>query len=307
MKTRTAPLFGLIALLLFASCKKEEAPEVKPETNQAAPKTTEVEVPATEEKLTLNLTAASIADNAAIAELEKAISEKLGRSFEVSISADVAGVVESLRNNEANLARLPAWPYLAAHHRADMSVFAVEVVNGKSSQDSLWVVRADEKAKSLVDLKSKAIGFTTNTSAAGYLFASAALFDAKVLTLDDDPMKIFKDVQFTGGERTSVDRLIAGDLDAVALSQDGFEKLDEATRAKLKILNTQGPVPRASFSMKSMMSPEDKESIKKAFLELDPALIKRAFGVDGLSAVEEFEYSGAMEKVVQTVAADLPL
>lgn len=307
----------LLAALALSSygCDKSKSNEEQP---PPAATTAEQVVPAPadtiekeSESLTLVMAATAVSEPAALADFETFLTTETGVTTKIELLAGATEVIDTLRSGDADIARFAAWPYLVAHHRANMEVLVVEVRGDKTTHDSHWVIRADSKIKDLRDLKGKAIAFSNAASAAGYLFPSASLFEAKILGLDDDPGKIFSEVEFAGTEAAALQRLLGKTSEAVSVSASALAELTPEERKLVKVLHTQGPVPNASISVRSGLAPEVKEKLKAALLKLNEEghrpLLKRMFGADGFAAQEQYEYTDRLEKVIEIVAADLPL
>jgi len=311
----TASLLAALALSI-AGCDKSKTGVDTPPSDPATAEQIPTVAPADSkeqalESLTMVMTAASLNEPSALPDFEAYLTAATGLPTKIQLLTNAAEAIDTLREGKAEVARLAAWPYLVAHHRADMEVLAVEVHGEKTTHDSHWAIRADSKIRDIKELKGKSIAFSNAASAAGYLFPSASLFEAELLGLDDDPADVFSDVNFAGSEAAALQRLLDKSSDAAAVSENALAELSPDDRKLVKVLHTQGPVPNASISVRSGLDAEIKEKLKAALLNLNEeenrSLLKRLFGADGLAAQEQYEYTDRLEKIIETVAADLPL
>lgn len=242
-----------------------------------------------------------------VAPLEAYLTEAIGKKVVVQVVPADEQVIEALRKGEAQLSYTAAWTFMIAHQRADMEVQAVSTVAETAETDSLWVVLAKAPIKSLANLKGKKIAFTYASSAEGFLFPLASLMEAKVLSPDDDPEKVFSVVAFAGSDTAAIEGLRAKKYDAVAISGDAFP----SDAKDLRILSKQGPVPRAAFAAKSTLDPELKSKVSAALLALgapeNSELRTKFFGEVGLTSKAHYEYTQALQKAIDAVDAEYPL
>lgn len=244
--------------------------------------------------------------------LRSFLNKELGIKAEVVAPGDFKTIVDALRADEAHVAYLPAWPYMVSHHKADMEVILVGQNQGKTEYQSQWMVSSKSTIKTLADLKGRSIAFTAPTSAAGFLYPTAALFEANVLTASDDPTVIFKDVQFSGSDKDALHQLTQGKIDAVAVREDAPSTyLNEDEQKTIRVIHSKGPVPADCIAVRNTLPPEVKERIKTAFLKLNApenaAILKDVFGVEALVESQHYQYTETLQNVIETVEADFPL
>ena len=307
-------IYALVFSLALMGCEKKGDTPVVPLTNQAtqtgAQTAAQADIPdphaAMDDKLVMVVERNMILDRD-VAPLEAYLSGAIGKKVIVEVVPADEQVIEALRKGEAQMSYTAAWTFMIAHQRADMEVEAVATVAETAETDSLWVVLAKAPIKSLANLKGKKIAFTYASSAEGFLFPLASLMEAKVLSPDDDPEKVFALVAFAGSDTAALEGLRAKKYDAVAISGDAWPK-----EAKdLRILSKQGPVPRAAFASKSTLDPELKSKISAALLGMDAAendeLRTKFFGKVGLTAKAHHEYTQALQKAIDVVDAEYPL
>lgn len=243
-----------------------------------------------------------------IGPLQDYLSSKIGKPVVVQLVPTEDQVIEQLHSGAAQMSFTPSWTFMIAHQRADMEVVAVTTVDDSAFVDSLWLVAKKSKIKSTKDLKGKKVGFTTASSAEGFLLPLSQLMKDGVLSRHDDPEAVFKSVGFAGSDQAALAGLLDGKYEAVAVSADA---LDDSSRAKVAVLKKQGPVPREAFSAKSTLDDEVKAKISAALLDLakpeNAALKSSVIGDVGLVKEAHYEYTQAIQDAIDTVDADYPL
>lgn len=295
------------ALGLSVGCDKKESPvpTEKPVAVEAPTPTPEPEAP-TLNKIVFVLSPGSGTHEGFNAFLQK----ELGIDTAVVAPGDYKTIVDALRADEAHIAYLPSWPYMVSHHKADMEVILVGQSQGKTEYQSQWLVSAKSPIKTLADLKGKAIAFTAPTSASGFLYPTAALFEASVLTASDDPTVIFKDVQFSGSDKDALHQLTHAKIDAVAVREDAPAKyLTEEEQKSIRVIHSKGPVPADCIAVRNTLPEDVKARIKTALLKLNAPenaqILKDVFGVDALVESQHYQYTETLQNVIET--ADFPL
>lgn len=233
----------------------------------------------------------------------------LGTPTEVFLPTSYATVVEALRAGHAHVAYLSGWPYLIAHREFGAELLVAEERNGAPSYQSQWYVRADGDVRSLADLRGRAAAFPSPTSTSGYLFPIASLVDAGLLGTGEDPKAFFGQIVFAGGYQQALQALVNGSVDAAAASDYAFDLyLDEAQRARVRVLARQGPVPTHGIAVRGDLPAAWKRRIRDALLGLNEephrALLRSVYGAERLVPVTHDEHVAALERALRLVGAD---
>ncbi len=295
---------ALLCLAFTNACdKKEKLAEKNAEVDAAQAVD---EKPAADEKAkTFAVALPSGTDMEGGKALADAITKETGVPTTARAYPDFNETLEALRDGEVQIAILDAWPYYTGHHKADLTVLAAAERGGSVEFESGWYVRADSKIDSLEDLAAKKIMFGGRDTAAGFLFATEALLDSKVIGPDDDPTKVFGEVQFAPDEAAALASLISKKTDAVSVSAPSVQALEKPESVRL--LSKHGPVPTTALAIKSMTDPELKEKVRAAFVSLDAELSKKATGEPSWVAREHFEYAEALQRASEKTMAEYPL
>ncbi|WP_230467136.1 phosphate/phosphite/phosphonate ABC transporter substrate-binding protein [Lujinxingia vulgaris] len=295
-----------LALLLGASlaltaCEKEEAEPA--EVTEEAAEATEEEA-AEEIELTF---AFQPQENPEGLELDaermaEFIEEQTGYEVEIFLPTNYSAVVEALRSDNADVAYFSGLPYLVAHENAGVELLVVEERGGNPFYYSQWYALADSDIESIADLKGRSIAFTSPTSTSGYLFPLGKVIDEGHLTADQDPTEFFGNVTYAGGYQQALLALVNGQVDAAAASDYALEQyLDEEQRAKVKVIERQGPVPTHGIAIRGDLPQEVKDKVRDALLALNEPenaeLLKSVYGAESIIARGHEEHVGELKRM----------
>ena len=144
------------------------------------------------------------------------IVERLQKDMSVPIrivvGEDYADMERMVVTGEVDLANLTPFSYVQAQARApDIHVFASHVSDGSPSYACYVIVRDDDPAHSLGDLKGRTFGFVDRSSASGWLVPAARMLGEGLHPIDD------LRVTFQGGHDRVFDALVDGQIDAGAI------------------------------------------------------------------------------------------
>ena len=314
-----APLLMSSALAFAFGCDKERAVDEPNAPGLAQPAevadTIEpIKAPATIEKLVFAFQPQENPEGLELSgkQLAEFMEKETGIKTEVFVPTSYAAVVEALRNDHAQVAYFSGWPYLIAHHGAEVDLLVVEERDGKPFYYSQWYVAADSPIESLADLKGKPIAFTSPTSTSGYLFPLAKVIEEGHLEAKQDPKEFFGEVIFAGGYEAALKSLVAGKVEAAAASDYAPGRyLSPEEQAKIRVLTKQGPAPTHGIAIKRSVPKEVRDQIQAALLKLNEPehkeLLKSIYGAEKLVARTHDEHVAALDKAQQLVGAEYPL
>jgi phosphonate transport system substrate-binding protein len=210
--------------------------------------------------------------------LAKALGTSLGRPVKVIVPLSTAVIIEGLSNGSIDLGYLSATDMVNARDAGAASLLLVGEIDGKRSYESLWLCLKDSTHKQIADLQGKPVAFASRTSTSGYL---VPLLDLKKQNLiEKNPTDFFGEgnVWFGTGYMSAVERVLAGEAEAAAVSDYVYDKdkhLTPEQKARLRILAKQGPVPTHVIAVASSLTPEASAQLRAALLdfsEKNPAL-----------------------------------
>ncbi len=210
-------------------------------------------------------------------ELSAFLSAKLGRPVEIVIPLSATVILEGFANGTIDLGYLSATDLVNARSRgvADL-LLAGEFADGRTAYDSYWVVKKEAGYGSIEDLRGKPVAFASRTSTSGFVVPLFDLQKRGLLGADADPAGFFGagNVFFGVGYVSAIERLLAGEAEAAAVSYyvlDQDKHLTLEQRAKLRVLQKQGPVPSHVLAARVSLAPADAEALRAALLGLNEA------------------------------------
>ncbi|GEM_PF-237356 len=207
--------------------------------------------------------------------LEAFLSRELGRPAEVVIPLSAATILEGLANGTIDLGYLSATDMVnARNRRIGRILLAGEFGDGRAAYDSYWVVKKDAPYASIEDLRGKPVAFASKTSTSGFVIPLLDLRKRNLIGEDANTEAFFGrgNVHFGVGYVSGIERVLAGDAEAAAVSyyvldQDKHLSLDQ--RARLRMLQKQGPVPSHVIAVRAALSDANTEALRRALVRLN--------------------------------------
>ena len=215
--------------------------------------------------------------------LEVSLSKILGRPVQVIVPLSAAVIIEGLANGSIDLGWLSATDMVRARKAGAAELLLVGEIDGKKEYSSLWLCLQDKPYASIEDLRGKPVAFASLTSTSGHLIPRLDLKKRGLIEMG--PVEFFGEgnVSFGTGYMSGVERVLAGEVEAAAVSDYVFEKDKHMTpdqKARLRILSRQGPVPTHVLAVSARLDPAAREALRNALLALaatDPALCDTVF------------------------------
>lgn len=192
-----------------------------------------------------------------------AIAHQTGLRFDLRVAQSYGGVVEAMCNNATDIAFVGPVTYLQARERHCAELLAVAVKGGRSVYYSGLFVRTDAPFRTIADLRGHRVAFGDLNSTAAFLFPVTMLMDAGI-----DPSRDLSEVRIAGSHSASLTALLAGKVDAAALS---FESYDKAVRADLpgvrnvRVLARSEPIPYPPLILNKRLPAATRARLRDAF------------------------------------------
>ena len=229
-------------------------------------------------------------------ELEAYLSDKLSRPVEVIIPTDSSIIVESFRNGTLDLGYLSSTDAARNLGQQTASVLLVHLKNGLPHYQSIWLSKKDRKYQSVADLSGKAVAFASRSSTSGYLIPTWDMMKKGLVGPEKSLTDFFSLTLYGTGYVSAVEKVLSGEVEAAAVSDYVFKGnnkyLDDAQKAKLRIVQEQGPVPAHTLCVRSTISETDRKILQSALLamnEENPELRDRIFN-GALVVVDQDEH-----------------
>ncbi|HRJ72952.1 MAG TPA: phosphate/phosphite/phosphonate ABC transporter substrate-binding protein [Terrimicrobiaceae bacterium] len=210
------------------------------------------------------------------------LAAKLGRPVEVIVPLSAAVIVEGLANGTIDLAYLSATDAINARQSGAADVLLAGEIDGRTSYPSYWVALKEKPYQSIADLKGKPVAFASKTSTSGYVVPLWDLHQQGFVSGTGRAEEFFgaDNTWYGTGYVSAIERVLNGDAEAAAVSYYVLDKdkhLTPEQRAKLRMIDQQGPVPTHVIAVRAAVSGTDRAKLREALLALDPALRDRVF------------------------------
>ena len=210
--------------------------------------------------------------------LASALTEKLGHKVDVIVPLSAAVIIEGMANGSIDAGYLSATDLVHARKAGAASLLLAGEIAGKREYESYWLALADKPYTRIEDLRGKPVAFASRTSTSGYLIPQLDLHKKGLIKKKAEEFFGEGNVWFGTGYASAVERVLAGEAEAAAVSDYVFEKdkhLTPEQRARLKIVARQGPVPTHVIAVASRLDSAKRQALKTALLDLgqsNPAL-----------------------------------
>lgn len=152
-------------------------------------------------------------DTAVISALRTALTQEMSRPVELVQRRTYQEITASILDGSVDAAWICGYPFL--QHRDSLSLLGVPVWRGRPLYQSYLIVREDDAAEGLADLRGDVHAFSDPDSNSGYLVTASDL-----ARMGETPGRFFSRSIFTYGHRNVV-RAVAGGLTRSG-SVDGY-------------------------------------------------------------------------------------
>ncbi len=200
------------------------------------------------------------------------IVERLQREMGVPISIVVGESYEDMEQKVAtgavDLANLTPYSYVQAKARAPgIEVFASHVSDGSPSYACYVIVRDDDPAHSLADLKGRTFGFVDRSSASGWLVPAARMLEEGLHPTED------LRATFLGGHDLVFDALVDGQVDAGAIYAGALieSRLRRPDATMVRVLAKGIRMPHDAYVARPGFPSDSAEGIGAALADISTA------------------------------------
>jgi phosphonate transport system substrate-binding protein len=203
------------------------------------------------------------------------LEKQLQRPVRVIVPLSAAVIIEGFGNGTIDVG------YLSATDLAKLQplgtarlLLAGEFPGGKTSYQSYWLTLREKEYSSIADLRGRPVAFASKTSTSGFLVPLRDLRQRELIGAECDLEAFFGrgNVLFGVGYVSAVERVLAGEAEAVAVSDYVFDQdkhLSAEQRARLRVLQTQGPVPSHVLAVRTALVPAEVAALREALLALN--------------------------------------
>jgi phosphate/phosphite/phosphonate ABC transporter binding protein len=246
----------------------------------------------------------------------KYLSSKLGRTVQLLISDSYAHLFNLVTANQVDFALIPPYTYvLAKEQNAELQILVSMLNLSRTRYSAFILVRHDDPAKSLHDLKGRRVALVEKKSTSGYLFPMSAFIENGI-----DPERDF-DLLMTGSHMLSIGKLVAGEVDAAAVASGMLDiarhfKVDDALkRTRLRVLHKSGDIPYDALCATGALPTSAAHKITGAFQEMHTknpeaeAALRATGTITGWVPGDDTQYDGIrrVRVRVKSLQSDFPV
>ncbi|MGB0370936.1 MAG: phosphate/phosphite/phosphonate ABC transporter substrate-binding protein [Opitutales bacterium] len=220
------------------------------------------------------------------AALEGYLTGAIEKPVEAMIPISSAVIYEGLRNGSIDVAYLSATAAAPLFDEGVVDISIAELIDGNPYYMSYWITLKEKPYQSIEDLRGKKIAYSSRTSTSGFLIPTWDLYKQELIDLENGPEGFFGEgnVFYGVGYVSAAERVLDGSAEAAAVSYYVLDKdkhLSAEQRGKLRMLDSQGPVPSHVVVMRKGLSDGDKAALSEALLEMNTEAVDlrdRIFG-----------------------------
>jgi phosphonate transport system substrate-binding protein len=229
-----------------------------------------------------------------------------GLPVRITVPLSSAVLREGFRNGTVDVGYINS---TAAVRLGDaINVLVATEIDGHSYYESYWLALRDAPYESIEDLRGKPIAFSSRTSTSGFIVPVASLLKRGLIQPGGSPEDFFGagNVFYGIGYVSAVERVLDGSVEAAAVSYYVFDEdrhLSVEQRGRLRVVDRQGPVPTHVLAIRSSLSIEAIESLRRALLAFDatePELSRRLFGAP-LIKVDSVEHLAPAVEALEAI------
>lgn len=235
--------------------------------------------------------------------IETYLSERTGKPVEAIVPISSAVIYEGLKNGSIDIAYLSSTAAAKLVETGAIDILLAELIDGQPSYESYWIALKEAPYTSVAELKGKRIAFSSRTSTSGFLIPTWDLYQQGLIDLESGPAGFFgeNNVDYGVGYVSAAERVLDGTAEAAAVSYYVLDKdkhLSEEKRARLKVIDTQGPVPSHVIVIRNAVSEADRQALVESFLAMNTEatdLRDRIFGAPLTTATAEAHLKNTLE------------
>lgn len=231
--------------------------------------------------------------------LKDYLQQKLGKDIELVVTTDYSSMIEVMRFGRLDLAYFGPLSYTLAKSKSDIEPFAALRKGEHTTYNSVVIGNIAKGIAKIEDAKGGDVAYGDTASTSSHLIPKSML-RAHGLTEGKD----YKE-HFVGAHDAVALAVQNGNAVAGGLSKPIFESLVARkiiSLEKVRVLEVSKPFPQYPWTMRSNLSPELKEKVKKAFYDLNDKAVLKPFKADGFAPITDADYD-----VVRDLQAKLGL
>jgi phosphonate transport system substrate-binding protein len=202
------------------------------------------------------------------APLGRYLQARMGVPVEWTPVTDYAAAVEALVNGKVDLAWFGGFTFVQANVRSHGQIIPLVQRAEDQNFKSVFITSAASGIHSLADLKGHTFSFGSASSTSGHLMPRSFLMQAGI-----DPEHDLGRISFSGAHDATIAAVAGGKVDAGALNisvWDKFVSEGKVDTSQVSVFYTTPAFYDYNWSVSARMAPEQRERLRRAFLDLTP-------------------------------------
>lgn len=211
------------------------------------------------------------------APLAKHLTEAFGQEVVLRPANEYIGVITAMRNKQVEFAYFGPKSYVEAARVAGAEPMVKELTGtGDPFYYGILVVKKDSPIQSLADAKDASFAFVTPNSTSGWLVPAIGVMEET----GKRPEEYFGQIAFTGSHGSSMERVLAGDIDVAATNDLDLKAMTASGKipnGAFDIIWKSEPIPASPIAGRSDLPQSLKDAMREAMLELNnkPEVLKQ--------------------------------
>lgn len=188
----------------------------------------------------------------------------------VEVAPNMETMAKWLKSGKVDLYFDSPYPALIVSEASDSKVILSRWKGGVSSYESIIIALRNQGIKEINDLRGKTIAFEENFSTSGYRLPYSYL-KQQGLTLIEKQSESQEQTTyiFSGNDNNSLQWLVSGRVDAMAMGSVDFQQLPEEIRQQFIIIGKTKSVPRHMVVVSPTLSQNKITRLKTILLQMN--------------------------------------
>jgi phosphonate transport system substrate-binding protein len=219
--------------------------------------------------------------------LKDYLEKELGKTIELIVTTDYSSMIEAMRFGRIDIAYFGPLSFVLAKSKSDIEPFAAMVTDGKATYRSVVIANAQSGVNTFLDIKGKKMVYGDRASTSSHLIPKSMLAEAG-LVQDRDYQQ-----NFVGAHDAVAVNVANGNGDAGGLSEVIWKSLVERKlidASKVKVLGYSKEYPQYPWTMRSDLTPDLKDKVRKTFLGLKDPVVLKNFKAEGFAPITNKDY-----------------
>lgn len=218
--------------------------------------------------------------------LQDYLSSSIERPVEAIVPMSSAVIYAGLKNGSIDVAYLSATAAAKLVASDTVDILLAELIDGKPNYLSYWITLKEAPYQNVSELRGQPIAFSSRTSTSGFIIPVWDLYKQELIDIETGPSGFFgaDKVNYGVGYVSAAERVLDGSVEAAAVSYYVLDKdkhLSFEQRNRMRVLDTQGPVPSHVVVVRKSIAPSDRQKLRAALLRMNEDAVElrdRIFG-----------------------------